>query len=192
MTKLQSPPAGPISVQAAIECLTRALAVHPLNDLAVLAWAAERQAIMATQRKEEKTRDDWLRRFGEVNPEARKPVVIGEPLPPTYVAPAPHGRSRPQEIRMDAANALLLRAHRVLAGAPFHFAMLEALLGLDTLEEVRLPSPKHWRDDPVGAQRQRGTVRERARDRIKRALAVNATPMIEHASNLVGVDYERE
>lgn len=179
-------------MQTAIECLVHALNAHPLNDIAVLAWAAERQAIMATQRKEEKTRDDWLRRFGEVNPAAHKLGVVGEPIPPTYVAPVPRGRSRPQEVRMDAANALLLRAHPVLAGAPFHFAMLEALLGLDTLEEVRLPSPKHWRDDPAGALRQRGTVRERARDRIKRALAVDARPMIEHASNLVGVDYERE
>jgi hypothetical protein len=189
---MQSPPAGPISVNAAIEYLTLALGVHPLNDLAVLAWTAERQAIMATQRKEEKTRDDWLRRFGEVNPAVHKPVVIGSPMPPTYVAPLPRGRSRPPEVRMDAANALLLRAHPVLAKAPFHFAMLEALFGLDTLEEVRLPSPKHWREDVADAFRQRGTVRERARDRIKRALAVNAKPMIEHASNLVGVDYERE
>jgi hypothetical protein len=183
-----TPSAGPISVTAAIESLTLTLNAHPMLDIAIIAWAAERQSIMATQRKLEQTGADWLRRFGEINPTQH--VVIGEPMPPTYVPPQARN-GRPREARMDAANALLLRAHPVLRRAPLHFAMLEALYGVDALETVRFPSPKTWADNPERAVQQRHTVYCRAEQRITRALELVSAPMVEHASNLVGVDYER-
>lgn len=187
MRQTSIPPNGPISIQVAVECLTIVMNVNPLEDLAVFAWASERQAIMAAQRSESQTHADWLRRFGTVNPEALAPMIIGKPIPPTYIEPVRNGR--PHETRMDAANALLLRAHRMLHNTPLHFAMLESLYGLDSLETLRFPSPKTWREHPELAIKQRNAVRVRACQRIRRALEVNAEPMVEGASNLVGVDY---
>jgi hypothetical protein len=170
-----TPPAGPIRIEAAIECLALTLGVNPVDDVAIQAWAAERHVILNAQRKESNdTRSpEWLRRFGDVNPRVRERTIIGESVPSTYVAPQPV-TGRPHELRMDSANALLLRAHPALAVLPLHFAMLESLYGLDALEAVKLPGPRTWHDSPVLAEQQRAAVRKRAAARLDRATKLNS------------------
>ena len=155
-------PSGPISIPVAIDHLTLALGVHPLDDIAIVMWASERRALMQMLASGNATR-----------------VTLGEP--PQL--------GRPNETRMDTANALLLRAHPQLAHAPLHFAVLEALHGLDIHDAVRFPSPGTWRDSPKLAMNRRHSVRTRAHMRIQRALAINLAPLVESASNIVGVDY---
>jgi hypothetical protein len=166
---LHPPPKGPIHISKAIECLGLALGSHPMEDPVIQAWAAERQAIVhAVQDDHSVGSDAWLRRFGEVN---LAKVIVGQPFPNAYVAPPPLAQ-RPHETRMDAANAMLLRAYPVLREAPVHFAMLEAVYGLDVREAVRFPTPKMYRDNPQLAQARRRSVRMRAWDRIQRAAKV--------------------
>lgn len=140
-----------------------------MEDAVIQAWAAERQAIVqATQEDHSVGSDAWLRRYGDVN---LAKVVVGQPFPNAYVPP-PALAQRPHETRMDAANAMLLRAYAVLRKAPVHFAMLEAVYGLDVREAVRFPTPKMYRDNLQLAQARRHSVRMRAWLRIQRAMQV--------------------
>ena len=113
-----------------------------------------------------------LHRYGKPNPAWKKMIRPGQRLPPTRVAPAKkHGR--PHEYQMDQANAWLLRHYPVLQDKPLHFAMLEALFNLDRDEAIRFPTPDDIEGkDQSWAEQHRQSVRDRARRRIKMALAL--------------------
>jgi hypothetical protein len=149
-----------------------------MNDPVVQAWGTERQAIMtSTQVDHSVGSDEWLRRFGEIDLSA----VAGIPTPKIYAQPTQRC-ARPHEVRMDAANAMLIRAYPSLREAPVHFAMLEAVYGLDVREAVRFPTPKLYRDNPQLAQSQRHSVRTRSWDRIQRAIRIIEREDMERAA----------
>jgi hypothetical protein len=72
---------------------------------------------------------------------------------------------------MDRLNAMLLKEHPSLAKAPLYFAMLEAYFRLDHFEAVMFSPPHVIAQYPDFAWQQRRAVCNRARERIRRALA---------------------
>ncbi len=158
-------PRGSIHRLQARELLTEYLGVDPRDDIGITVWRDQR--LLLQDDVDHKVNGA---RGGALNPVWYGPLPLRQKPPPIRL-PLPSTGGRPNEVEMDRLNAMLLKEHPSLAKAPLYFAMLEAYFHLDHFEAVRFSPPRVVAQSPAFAWQQRRAVCDRARERIRRALA---------------------